>query len=194
MKVNRYGRAEILTPDEISLLFTEGLTKPRDRALFGVCLYAAARINEACTLFYADVIGFKGVRDKLVIRSFNTKGKQDTIEIVIHPRLKVYLEEYKDSAPSLNKYNPHLFPGRHGRGHIHKGSADLILREACRRLELEGVSTHSFRRTALTQMSDAGVPLRHIQAISGHRTLAALERYLGVTDKQKQHAISTLDF
>ena len=194
MKVNRYGRAEILTPDEISLLFTEGLTKPRDRALFGVCLYAAARINEACTLFYADVIGFKGVRDKLVIRSFNTKGKQDTREIDIHPRLKVYLEEYKDSAPSLNKYNPHLFPGRHGRGHIHKGSADLILREACRRLELEGVSTHSCRRTALTQMSDAGVPLRHIQAISGHRTLGALERYLGVTDKQKHSAISTLDF
>ncbi len=30
-------------------------------------------------------------------------------------------------------------------------------------------------------MSDAGVPLRHIQAISGHKTLAALERYLGVT-------------
>jgi integrase/recombinase XerD len=43
-------------------------------------------------------------------------------------------------------------------------------------------------------MSDAGVPLRHIQSISGHRTLAALERYLGVTDQQKQSAIATLDF
>ncbi len=43
-------------------------------------------------------------------------------------------------------------------------------------------------------MSDAGVPLRHIQAISGHKTLAALERYLGVTEQQKETAISTLDF
>ena len=194
MKVNRYGRAAILTPEQISLLFTEGLTLPRDKALFGVCLYAAARITETCTLFYGDVIGIKGVRDKLLIRSFNTKGKQDTREIDIHPRLKQYLEEYLADAPALNKYNPHLFPGRHGRGHIHKASADRILREVCLKLEIEGVSTHSFRRTALTQMSDAGVPLRHIQAISGHRTLAALERYLGVTDKQKQHAISTLDF
>ncbi len=42
--------------------------------------------------------------------------------------------------------------------------------------------------------SDAGIPLRHIQEISGHRTLAALERYLGVTEKQKQNAISALDF
>jgi integrase/recombinase XerD len=43
-------------------------------------------------------------------------------------------------------------------------------------------------------MSDAGVPLRHIQIISGHRTLASLERYLGVTDQQKQSAITTLNF
>lgn len=194
MKVNRYGRAEILTPHQINLLFTNGFTNPRDKALFGVCLYAAARINEACTLFYADAIGVKGVRDKLVIRSFNTKGKQDTREIDIHPQLREYLEKYQHSQPALNKYNPHLFPGRHGRGHLHKASADRLLREACLKLELEGVSTHSFRRTALTAMSDAGVPLRHIQAISGHRTLAALERYLGVTDKQKQRAISTLNF
>jgi integrase/recombinase XerD len=194
MKVNRFGRAEILTAQQISLLFNEGFVNPRDKALFGVCLYAAARINEVCTLFYADAIGLKGVRDKLVIRCFNTKGKQETREIDIHPRLRKYLEDYRTSSPSLDKYNPHLFPGRHGRGHIHKASADRILRAACLRLEIEGVSTHSFRRTALTWMSDAGVPLRHIQAISGHRTLAALERYLGVTDKQKLRAISTLDF
>jgi integrase/recombinase XerD len=194
MKVNRFGRAEILTSDQITLLFTQGFTNPRDRALFGICLYAAARINEACTLFYADAIGIKGVREKLVIRCFNTKGKQETREIDIHPRLREYLEQYQHSQPVLNKYNPYLFPGRHGRGHIHKASADRLLREACYGLEIEGVSTHSFRRTALTAMSDAGVPLRHIQAISGHRTLAALERYLGVTDKQKQKAISTLNF
>ena len=110
MKVNKFGRAAILTPQQISLLFSEGFVNPRDRALFGVCLYATARITETCTLFYGDVIGIKGVRDKLLIRSFNTKGKQDTREIDIHPRLKQYLEEYQDSAPALNKYNPHLFP------------------------------------------------------------------------------------
>ena len=60
-------------------------------------------------------------------------------------------------------------------------------------LGIEGVSTHSFRRTALT-LRERGIPLRHIQEISGHRTLAALERYLGVTEKQKQNAISALDF
>ena len=192
MKVNRFGRASILTPSQINLLFNEGFTKPRDRALFGVCLYAATRINEACTLLRGDVIGVKGVRDILVIRIHNTKGKQSTREIQVHPKLKEYLEEHHRT--DLWHTRPYLFPGRHGRGYLHKGSADLILRNACKKLELEGISTHSFRRTALTRMSDSGVPLRHIQAISGHKTLAALERYLGVTEQQKESAISTLDF
>ena len=191
MKVNRYGKAETLTSEQISLLFTQAFVKPRDRALFGICLYTACRINEACTLLRGDVIGIKGVRSKLVIRSYNTKGKQDTREIQVHPRLMEFLTEY---SQELKGSNPYLFPGRHGLGHIHKASADRILREACNCVGIEGVSTHSFRRTALTWMSDARVPLRHIQSISGHRTLAALERYLGVTDQQKQNAISTLNF
>ena len=91
MKVNPYGRAAILTPTQISLLFNEGFVKPRDKALFGVCLYAAARINEACTLLRGDVIGIKGIRSVLVIRSYNTKGKQETREIQIHPQLKEYI-------------------------------------------------------------------------------------------------------
>ncbi|MBW4491303.1 MAG: tyrosine-type recombinase/integrase [Trichocoleus desertorum ATA4-8-CV12] len=73
-------------------------------------------------------------------------------------------------------------------------SADEILRETCDRLGLVGVSTHSFRRTALTQMSSAGIPLRVIQQISEHRSLQALQRYLEVTEIQMEGAIAVLSF
>ncbi|MEP0924829.1 site-specific integrase [Leptolyngbya sp. ST-U4] len=191
MKINRYGQAEILTPEQVSSLFTEGFVNPRDKALFGVCLYCACRINEACILERGDVFGGYGVRSKLVIRKVNTKGKQGTREIRVHPQLRQYLEEY-DST--LKKKRTYLFPGRHGLGHIQTASADRILREICHRLGFEGVSTHSFRRTALTQMSNSGIPLKHIQNISGHKTLASLERYLGVTEQQLEDAIVTLVF
>ena len=71
MKVNRYGRAAILSASQITLLFKEKDIPNPARALFGVCLYAAARINEACTLLRGDVIGIRGVRDMLVIRNYN---------------------------------------------------------------------------------------------------------------------------
>ncbi|WP_442940612.1 tyrosine-type recombinase/integrase [Nostoc sp.] len=55
--------------------------------------------------------------------------------------------------------------------------ADKILRNACKHIGVEGVSTHSFRRTAVTQMSSAGIPLRTIQEISGHSDLLTLQHY-----------------
>ena len=142
-----------------------------------------------------DAISPRGVRPKLIIRRHNTKGSRDTREIQIHPILKGYLEAYLPFIAARGR-NPHLFPGRHGLNHIHEASADRILREALHRVGLEnnGFSTHSFRRTCLTAMSDAGIPLRHIQSISGHRTLSALERYLGVTDQHKENAIAALNF
>ncbi len=72
--------------------------------------------------------------------------------------------------------------------------ADKILRDACKRVGLEGVSTYSFRRTALTMMSSAGIPLRVIQEISGHNDLGTLQRYLEVSPEQKRHAVSAIEF
>ena len=57
---------------------------------------------------------------------------------------------------------------------------------------MEGFSTHSFRRTALTQMSNAGIPLRVIQKLSGHRSLAVLQEYLEVGDAQIRGAANSL--
>ncbi len=80
MKIDRHGRAKILTTEEIQLLFSEGFAEnpypERDRALFGICLYTACRINEACSLKTQDVYLRKGqVRDQLIIRKNCTKGK-----------------------------------------------------------------------------------------------------------------------
>ncbi|MBD2533712.1 hypothetical protein H6G97_30820 [Nostoc flagelliforme FACHB-838] len=35
MKINRFGRAEILTPNQINVLFNEGFVNPRDWELYG---------------------------------------------------------------------------------------------------------------------------------------------------------------
>ena len=48
------------------------------------------------------------------------------------------------------------------------------------------------RRTALTQMSNAGIPLRTIQEISGHRNLEQLQNYLEIQPEQVKGAIATL--
>jgi len=43
-------------------------------------------------------------------------------------------------------------------------------------------------------MANAGIPLRHIQEISGHNDLGTLQRYLEVTPEQRQLAVSAIGF
>ena len=128
-----------------------------------------------------------GVKSADVQYTATTKGKQETRSVPVSPELKQLLEGYRSDRP-------HLFPGRWGRGHICPESADAILRAAFKRLGIEGSSTHSFRRTAITWMHSERVPIKHIQSISGHKSLSALQRYIDVTEKDKEMAIATLSF
>jgi integrase len=50
--------------------------------------------------------------------------------------------------------------------------------QTAEKLGIEGMSSHSFRRSAPTAAHQAGLNLREVAEISGHRSLAALERYL----------------
>jgi len=187
MKINRHGQAKVLTQQEIQLIFSQGLSNERDRTLFGMCLFSACRIREACTLQTQDIYTPKGqVRQQFVLRKSNTKGKLATRSIPIIEDLRLLLAEYYPQAGRV-----YLFPGRSS-GHISHDSAARIFRQACERVGILGASTHSFRRTALTQMSNAGIPLRVIQEISGHRNLEQLQRYLEVTDEQVLGAAASL--
>ncbi len=191
MKRNRFGRAKILTLDEFSQLMYEGFpegstTTARNRALFAVCFFTACRIQEAVTLHYKDVFSGPGrVHNVLLIRKSNTKGKLRSRELPIGDELRTFLLAY-NPKPSL-----YLFPNQEG-SFLSKDYASVLLRRACRRIGLEGVSTHSFRRTALTTLSNQGVPLRVIQEISGHTNLEQLYAYLEVRDDQVRGAIAGL--
>ena len=189
MKIDRHGKAKVLSQSEIQRLFTSGLVTIRDKTLCAVMLYTACRIRECVTLKIKDVYDSKRrVRSELIIRKGNTKGKLATRTIPVLDDLRRHLEEYKPQA-DIDGY---LFPGRWGKGHIHEDSAAFIFREGCKRADIEGASTHSCRRTALTLMSNAGIPLRVIQEISGHRNLEQLQRYLEVEPDQVRGAIAAL--
>lgn len=189
MKRNRHGRGKILTQREIQLLFASGLQTNLYRCLFAIALFSAARINEVCTLLTEDVFDKKGrVRSHLTIRKGNTKGQLGTRTLPIVADLRAFLIAYYPEAG-----NPYLFPGRYDKnGYLNSDSAARVLRKACTRVGIEGVSTHSFRRTALTQMSNAGIPLKVIATYSGHRDLAQLNAYLEVRDEQVLGAAASL--
>ncbi len=184
MKVAGNGQGKILTPMELRRLFTDGLLKERDRAMLGICLFTGCRVSEALALQTTDIKS-----GTLTFRKSTTKGKLKTRVVDVHPDLARLLADYQPALPGA------LFPEMRGISPtLTRFMADKILKSASKRVGLSGVSTHSFRRTALTMMSSAGIPLRVIQEISGHNDLGTLQRYLEVTQEQKRNAVSAIGF
>ena len=182
MKVDRNGQAAILTEGQLKELFD--YASPKYRAVVGICLFTGCRISEALALRGEDM-----VNGSILFRKENTKGKNKAREVAINPTLQKYLDGA--DLPNIG----YLFPSRSD-SHQPMGSqsADEMLNKYCDMLGIKGASTHSFRRTALTMMSNAGVPLSVIQSISGHASLDAMQRYMGVSPEQKKMAISAITF
>jgi integrase/recombinase XerD len=184
------GKAKILTEKEISDIFRV-LGNSRDQALFALGMYTGLRIAEIIGLRYDQVFRASGgVRNLLkVIRS----KKKNTVysEIPIHPKLRNRLQSYHKQ----HDRSQWLFPSDDSAtGHLERVRAHYILRDAFDSLRLQDASTHSMRRTCLTNMSRAGVPLRTIQDISGHASLSQLQEYLAVDPADKQRAINLLKY
>jgi integrase/recombinase XerD len=177
MKVAGCGRGKVLTPEEFKKIKQHIHFKYQ--VFFDIMWNTGARVSEVCKLRFVDI-----VNGTLVIRKGNTKGKVETREIPIPPELINKIDK-------LPKENGFMFAGMGGNNHISRYAIDKVLRNACKECSLEGVSTHSFRRTTITQLSRNCVSLRVIQKISGHRNLNVLQNYVEVDENEIISALQT---
>lgn len=174
-KFNGYGQAKILTDEELQRLFSEGFLTERDRAIFAICFFTGCRISEALQLVVDNLHGGFVTFPKRVV-----KGKTATKQVEIVSSLQFYLDAYRNGGIG-DRMPAHgfVFPSRRGskQGFLSRVRADKILDEACDRIGVKGVSTHSFRRTYVTRLRDKGYSPAQIQKRTGHRRRENLMHY-----------------
>ena len=172
-KSQGHGQALVLEQRDADAIVNA--CSPALRAVFSFARCTAARISEVLNLRFENLTSAHVVLPKRIC-----KGKKKTREVPINGRLAEEIRTWK-----------YLFPGRSGdpkQMHLTRGAADKALRKVCAELGIIGASTHSWRRTSLTNANDAGVSLKVLSAISGHSSLDMLSRYLQTSEKQKQAA------
>ena len=186
VKTNRSGQAASLSPEQLDVIMAA--CQPKLRAALSVCRFTACRISECLSLRWENV-----TQDTVVFPRLITKKKMATREVPISPKLQPIIAEWKLLWPTLFKRDyqraDFVFPApTDANKHWARPRVDEGLRAACKIAGIESVSTHSFRRSALTQASAAGCPTRMIQLLSGHSSLEQLQRYIDVTEEQKRQA------
>ncbi len=184
------GQARILTPKEIESVF-KLLVSHRDKTLFAIGIYTGLRVSEIISLKQDQLFTASGIKYVLVVHRLKKKNTVYS-EIPIVPKLRQALIEYRKT---LIEASPWLFPSDESRcGHLTRVAAHNILSGVFKELKLEGAKTHSMRRTMLTTLSRAGVPLRTVQDISGHANLSQLQAYLEVYPEDKHKALGLLRY
>ena len=186
VKCNRNGQAATLSTEQLDSLANE--LSPAPRAVFSLCRFTAARVNEALSLKWENL-----TKAEVVIPKKVTKKKIRTRCVPMNPKLRQEISDWKGAWRAARGREPEnsdlVFPNaRDPAKHMTRQAVDKALRAACAELDVVGAITHSLRRSALTAASDAGIPLRVLQSISGHASLEMLQRYLDVKDEQKRAA------
>lgn len=58
-------------------------------------------------------------------------------------------------------------------------------RDACDDAGLKGLSAHGLRKAAATRLADAGCSAHEVASITGHKTLAEVQRYTAAADQKR---------
>ena len=187
MKIDRHGKAAALSAEQFAALL-EAAPSARYRTLWAVQRYTAARISEALALCWADVIGAQ-----VTYRRANTKTRA-TRQVPQAPALQQALAAYRQAWAAEHGHQPApseaLFPAAGSTTSPQsRQAADKALRATASRLGLEGVSLHSFRRTAAQDAVGRGLPLHVVQALTGHKSLGSLGEYLQASQAEVLAAI-----
>ena len=154
--------------DEALEQMRDNCENPRDLAMIDLLASSGMRVGEL-VLLNRDDINFEE-RECVVC------GKGDKERIVyFDARAKIHLQDYLNARTDDE---PALFvslPAPHKRLQI--GGVETRLRNFGKRLGIEKVHPHKFRRTLATQAIDKGMPIEQLQQLLGHKRIDTTLQY-----------------
>lgn len=159
----------MLTAEQIGQLLA--IAEPRDAALVAMLAAGACRIGEALLLCWSDI----DTAGRVTIPGSVTKNGRSRA-FTLPPQALQHVNRWRPLCPASQR--GWIFPGHPVRQPLSTRAGQLAVQRLADRLGLERVSSHSFRRSALTAAHQAGLPLRVLAELSGHQSLASLQRYL----------------
>ncbi|MEG1567892.1 MAG: tyrosine-type recombinase/integrase [Anaerovoracaceae bacterium] len=154
--------------DEALELMRDSCDEIRDLAMIDMLASTGMRVGEM-VLLNRDDIDFNE-RECVVF------GKGDKERIVyFDARAKIHLQQYIDSRKDENSALFVSLNAPYNRLTI--GGIEVRLREFGKKLSLQKVHPHKFRRTLATMAIDKGMPIEQLQQLLGHKRIDTTLQY-----------------
>lgn len=184
-------RARVLTDREFQKLLKCCRTTRypiRNKAICLLSYKAGLRSTELASLRVSDVQNADGsIKTALTLSANQTKGQcgnRVMLSKVVQKEIKAYLDTERVNASSESP----LFKTQTG-GFFSSATIQEMFRNLYSAAGLYGCSSHSGRRTFITNLSQAGVSARVIQACARHKSLQTTMVYIELNDKVLSNAV-----
>jgi integrase/recombinase XerD len=185
-------QAKTLTAQEIRRVLDYVATRPhaaRNRVMFLTMLYAMLRVKECAALRYEDVLDAEGkIKAEFYLSAEQTKGHKGGTVFVsekLRKELHAYVRAFPPKAPSDKLFYSQKRPSEGW----NSNTLCQFFHHLFRNCAISGASSHSPRRTGITNLADKGVSVRVLQSIARHANISTTQCYIDVNDAMKRKAI-----
>ena len=199
-KERKMSQARTLNEKELNLLLLYINTRKhalRDRCMVLMTYWSGARIKEVALTKVGDVLALDGsIKTEIRLTAEQTKGKHART-IVLADKLRkeilTYLQTRFDTKQLIaltytDAMNMPLFATQKRQG-FDSNTACYHFHMLYKNAGLVGASSHSGRRSFLTQLSAKGVPIKVLMELASHRSIQTTARYIDVTADMKRAAV-----
>lgn len=164
----------------------------RNRAMLLSMYYAGLRVGECAALRYENILDADGkIRDEIRLEAEQTKGREGRV-VFVSDKLRKELSTYVKSVPYAT-FKDKLFytQKKNGEGFT-ANTLCQFFHYLFKNCGIEGASSHSPRRTFITNLAEKGVGVRVLQSLAGHKNISTTQAYIDVNDAMKRKAVEMI--
>ena len=188
-------QAKTLTAQEIRRVLDYIATRKhseRNRAMLLTMYYAGLRVKECAALRYEDVLDSEGkVKAEIRLTPEQTKGSQAGT-VFVSDKLRKELQAYVKSMPPKMLTDKLFYSQKSQSEGWNSNTLCQYFHHLFKSVGIEGASSHSPRRTLITNLADKGVSVRVLQSIARHANISTTQAYIDVNDAMKRKAIELI--
>jgi integrase/recombinase XerD len=190
------SQARSLTEKELQrlLAYLKGTKNPkRNRAMVLLTYWAGMRVGEVASLTIGCVVDASWqVKREIHLDSSQTKGNHSRV-VLINEKLVYELQDYLLMRKKVteNRLDP-LFTPENTLKPFTVDSLTHRFHDFYRKAGFDNASSHSGRRTFITQLASKGVSARVLQELAGHKHLTTTQRYIDISEAMKRNAVELI--
>ena len=186
------AQAKTLTRDEMTRVLDYIRTRrfaPRNRAMMLLTHLAGLRIGEVACLRWSDVMNLDGaIKDEIRLLPDMTKGRHART-VFVNIKLREELQAYAEQSKCVDRSYPFFASQKSVRAGFGANSLAQTFALLYAGAGLEGASSHSGRRTFLTNLANKGTAIHILKTLAGHRSISTTAAYLYSSPSQLKAAV-----